>query len=364
MSLYRVTTDKLESVSRTTFAAESLLERKDLQRLLRCDITPVGDGLMVIAEEYGQWEDSSRRIDLLCLSKEDRRLVVVEIKRTEDGGHMELQAIRYAAMVSSMTLEQVIKAYTCTCGGEEETARKEILNFLQLASTDEAELTGEVRIVLVSADFSTEITTSVLWLNKQGLDITCLRLRPHKLRGEVLIDATQIIPLPEAADYEVKLRAQEKEKRRVIGHREEEQQRFWAQLIDRSGARTPLLANRSAPKGNWISVGVGRSDFKLALYLLQEIGFISCTITLPSGESERSKAFKALLKGRKKLETAFGGELDWNEYPDRPACSISAQLAGGWKSPESEWPEIQDRMVDALIRLESALKPLITEFRP
>ena len=35
MSLYRVSTDKLEPVSRTTFAAESLLERKDLQRLLR-----------------------------------------------------------------------------------------------------------------------------------------------------------------------------------------------------------------------------------------------------------------------------------------------------------------------------------------
>jgi hypothetical protein len=61
MSLYRITTDKLEPVSRTTFAAESLLERKDLQRLLRRDITPIADDLMVIAEEYGEWEDSNRR---------------------------------------------------------------------------------------------------------------------------------------------------------------------------------------------------------------------------------------------------------------------------------------------------------------
>lgn len=29
---------------------------------------------------------------------------MVEIKSTEDGGHMELQAIRYAAMVSSMNV--------------------------------------------------------------------------------------------------------------------------------------------------------------------------------------------------------------------------------------------------------------------
>jgi hypothetical protein len=44
--------------------------------------------------------------------------VVVEIKRTEDGGHMELQAIRYAALVSSMTLDQAIAAYARNTGGD------------------------------------------------------------------------------------------------------------------------------------------------------------------------------------------------------------------------------------------------------
>ena len=48
---------------------------------------------MVLAEEFGDWQDSRRRIDLLCLDR-DAGLVVVELKRTEDGGHMELQAIR------------------------------------------------------------------------------------------------------------------------------------------------------------------------------------------------------------------------------------------------------------------------------
>src|ERR1044072_1658434 len=143
MSLYRVTTDKLEVVPQTSFAAESLLERKDLQRLLRRDIRPVGDDLMVIAEEYGEWEESSRRIDLLCLSK-DAGLVVIEIKRTEDGGHMELQAIRYAAMVSSMTLDQAVQSYARMQGGDTESARNEVREFLQLSSEDEAELTGEV----------------------------------------------------------------------------------------------------------------------------------------------------------------------------------------------------------------------------
>lgn len=60
MTLYRVTPDKLDRVFRKTFAAESLLKPKDLQRQLRRDITLIGDDLMATADEYGEWEDSNR----------------------------------------------------------------------------------------------------------------------------------------------------------------------------------------------------------------------------------------------------------------------------------------------------------------
>jgi hypothetical protein len=64
----------------------------------------------VISEEFGNWTDSRRRIDLLGIDKE-ANLVVIEIKRTEDGGHLELQAIRYAAMVSAMTFDNVVSTF-------------------------------------------------------------------------------------------------------------------------------------------------------------------------------------------------------------------------------------------------------------
>ncbi len=362
MSLYRVTHDKLESVARTTFAAESLLERKDLQRLLRLDIAPIGDDLMVIAEEYSEWEDSNRRIDLLCLSK-GAGLVVVEIKRTEDGGHMELQAIRYAAMVSSMTLDKVIQVYAGIHGGDQQLARNEVLEFLQLGSEDEAELTGEVRIVLVSADFSTELTTAVLWLNLHELDITCIRLRPYRMGNDVLIDATQIIPLPEAADYEVKMREQEKEKKKVLGVRQEIFRKFWAQLIEGSKSRTQLLANRSTTTDHWLSAGIGRSGFGLNASLIQNEGQVECYFRLPGGEGKSKAAFKTLLARKEEIEAAFGSALDWQELPGRQGCRICYELHGGWKSPESEWPEMQDKMIDAFIRLEGALKKPIQELK-
>lgn len=361
MTLYRVTSDKLDPVSPTSFATESLLERRDLQRLLHRDISPIGEDLMVIAEEYGDWEDSNRRIDLLCLSKE-RDLVVVEIKRTEDGGHMELQAIRYAAMVSSMTLEQVVQAHVRTHGGEPDSARREVLDFLELESEGEVGLSGAVRIVLVSADFSTELTTAVLWLNKHDVDITCVRLRPYRLGNDVLIDATQIIPLPEAADYEVRLRAQEKEKSKVFGVRQEIFRKFWAQLIDRSKSRTPLLANRSTTSDQWISAGIGRSGFRLNTTLTESNGQIRCFIR-PGSDEQNAAAFRALLVKKEEIEAKFGGELHWDEVPGRLRRSVGVGIPGGWASPEAEWPGIQDHMIDVLIRLEAALRQPIQDLK-
>jgi hypothetical protein len=355
MSLYRVTSDNMEPIQRTSFAAENLLERKDLQRFLRDDISPLGDDLMVISEEFGDWDASNRRIDLLCLSKDARR-VVVEIKRTEDGGHMELQAIRYAAMVSSMTLDQAIQAYARLRSKEPEDARREVLNFLQPSVENEAELVGEVRIVLVSSDFSTELTSAVLWLNKHDLDITCIRLRPYRMGSEVLIDATQIIPLPEAADYEVKVRAQEKETRKVLSARQDICRKFLSQLIERSRDKTPLLANRTALRNQWIAASIGRSGISLNLVLVQNRSRVECYMSLPGGAERTEAAFQQLKAKKDEIEAAFGGELLWEDLPGRQACRISTEFPGGWNVPESEWPGIQDQMIETLVRLDGAFK--------
>ncbi|RLA03436.1 MAG: hypothetical protein DRQ54_10765, partial [Gammaproteobacteria bacterium] len=45
------------------------------------------------------------------------------------------------------------------------------LNFLGWEEADEEHFGQDVRIVLVSGDFSKELTTSVLWLNERDLDV-------------------------------------------------------------------------------------------------------------------------------------------------------------------------------------------------
>lgn len=361
MTLFRITPAKLEAVPTTTFAAERLMERRDLQRLLRENIGVLADDLIVIAEEFGNWQDSSRRIDLLCLSR-DACLVVVEIKRTEDGGHMELQAVRYAAMVSSMTLEQVIDAYARSKDSDDTDAvRRELLAFLQADEEDEVELTGEVRIMLVSADFSTEVTTAVLWLNRQGLDIRCLRLRPYRSEDTVLVDVTQIIPLPEAAEYEVKLREQAKEQRKASGPGTRVFRGFWESFLDRAENRTQLLSGIPPSPTNILSIPTDVEGVRFALRIYEDKSRVFCLVNPKSDGEAKRRMIDDLHERREEIATQTGLQLDWLAMDSSAQRRIRIFVPGGWKLQESEWPEFQDRLLDALIALEAVLRQPILD---
>ncbi len=80
---------------------------------------------------------------------------------------------------------------------------------------NEDEFANDVRIILVSADYSKEITTSVLWLIERDIDIRCIRIKPQRDGENLYFDIQQIIPLPETADYQVKLREKAAEQRQA-----------------------------------------------------------------------------------------------------------------------------------------------------
>jgi hypothetical protein len=111
-------------------------------------------------------------------------------------------------MVSTMTFDRVVEVYESYLADRdrEVNAREQILEFLGWAEPDEEHFAQDVRIVLVSAEFSKEITTAVLWLNERDLDIRCVRLRPRSAGERLFLEVQQVIPLPEAGDYLVGVR--------------------------------------------------------------------------------------------------------------------------------------------------------------
>lgn len=225
MAIYKLQNEKIIELQKTTFANEKIDERNDLQKYFLNSIDVIEQDLFVIANEFNDWQDSRRSIDILCIDK-DANLVVIELKKTEDGGHMELQSIRYAAMISNMTFTKAVRAYKKYVekhGLEIENPEEEILHFLEWNEPREEQFGQDIRIILVSANFSKEITTSVLWLNERELDIKCIRVKPQKDNGALYFDIQQIVPLPETQDYQIKIRekvSEERQSRRDSSYRD------------------------------------------------------------------------------------------------------------------------------------------------
>ena len=214
MTLYLIDDDKIKPVPSTTFAQQGIQERKKLQALLKSRPEVISPDTLIVAEEFGDWEDSRRRIDLLGIDK-SANLIVIELKRTEDGGHMELQAVRYASMISAMTFDKLVAHYQqfLKDNNDNRDARDRLVEFLNWDDSDDQSLGEDIQIVLASAEFSKELTTSVLWLNEQGLDIRCVRMRPYNNDGQVLLDVQTIIPIPEAEEYQIRIREKRQRER-------------------------------------------------------------------------------------------------------------------------------------------------------
>jgi len=361
MPLYQITEQSFRAIPEASFAEMRIGERTDLQRLLRTQIDVLGPDLYVLTEEFGDWEDSKRRIDLLAIDSE-ANLVVIELKRTQDGGHMELQAIRYASMVSAMTFEravQIHRDFLGRLGQAEDDAQSRILEFLGWDEPDEENFADDIRILLVSENFGKELTTAVLWLRERDIDIRCIRLRPYRDNGTTMVDVQQIIPLPEAHDYQIQLREKEQQGRRHKAERHDLRLRFWQGVVSVARDQKTRHSNIKPGTANWISARSGVRGLSFNYVIVQE--HTAVELYIDRGDvGENKDIFDRFASQKSSIEKTFGGPLSWERLDAKRACRIKYRADnGGYRSPESEWPAIQSDMVEAMNRLESALLPAI-----
>lgn len=365
MPLYEMTPDAFRPLSPASFADLKVRERDDIQRLLRSQIEVLDEDLFVLTEEFGDWEDSRRRIDLLAIDPQ-ANLVVIELKRTSDGGHMELQALRYASMVSAMTFaraEEIHAEFLTRLGKRPEDARSSLLAFLGWDEPDEESFAPDVRIVLVSEDFGKELTTAVLWLRERDIDIRCVRLRPYRDGERRLIDVQQIIPLPEANEYQIQLREKGQVGRKMRAERHDVFLKFWEGLVAIARQRDTRHARIKPSSYHWLGGRSGISGLGFNYTIVQEYGIAE--LYIDRGEAaENKRIFDQIHEHRDAIEKAFGEPLEWERLDEKRASRIKHLIKrGGYRSPESEWPAIHAEMVDAMTRLEAALMPALADLK-
>jgi hypothetical protein len=218
------------------------------------------------------------------------------------------------------------------------------------------ELGDRPRIILAAGSIDDqELTSTVLWLRGFDIDISCVELTPYRLSGSIILVPRTIIPIPEARDYQIRVQRKEEE----LAERFELRKRFWAGLLDRAKSKTLLHANRSPGKDSYISTGVGKYGLNL-LYVIRKHD-VGVDLYIDRRSEEENKAiFDALEASKDTIERDFGESLKWQLLEDKRACRVMKTLdIGGYRDDESKWPEIQDAMIDAMIRLEKALRPHI-----
>lgn len=201
MSIFKINrNNQTSTVLDLTAFKDNHIKERDVQNIIKSNPKILGEDLLIISEELTPCEDSKKRLDLLALDKSGK-LVVIELKRNDDGFHMDLQAIRYASMIRLFSIQDVIRHYQDYIQGN---AQEDITDFLG-QEIDKLDF-DNIRIILVNQDFSRELTNSILWLNEQGLDIKCIKITQYEIKDELIWDVDTIIPVKETEEYQLKIK--------------------------------------------------------------------------------------------------------------------------------------------------------------
>jgi len=141
--------------------------------------------------------------------------------------------------------------------------------------------------------------------------------------------------------------------------------RFWEQLLARAKEKgVTLHAGRSPSKNNWISAGAGKAGLSFTYVIWLEDKTAAELYIQTEDRDENKRIFDSLHARKEKIEGDFGNPLLWERLDIRRASRIRAFITkGGLKDDESNWPSIQDSMIDAMDRLSKALKPHIQALR-
>ncbi|OGG83620.1 hypothetical protein A3I46_03815 [Candidatus Kaiserbacteria bacterium RIFCSPLOWO2_02_FULL_54_13] len=220
---------------------------------------------------------------------------------------------------------------------------------------------GAKTAIWISANPRDEHAKTFQWLNENTPPDVSFYL--IKVRG-VKVDNSPPAPL-----FSIEVRPRETEKlgeseKRKLAERHYLRKEFWEQLLEGAKGKTGLFDNIHPRYDHWIGIGGGKSGLALNFTIFKDHG--ACELYLDKGadSDELNKArFDTLESRKKEIETAFGGPLVWQRLDHRRASRIKTPDYPGGIKDKTSWPEVQEKMIDAMIRLKKALDPYIRKLQ-
>lgn len=135
---------------------------------------------------------------------------------------------------------------------------------------------------------------------------------------------------------------------------------FWTSLLKAARSKTKLHAAISPSRDSWIAAGAGLSGVSFNYTVLRHHSGVELYIGRDV-EQENTCIFEALLAHKVDIEGTFGGPLEWHALEGKKACRIYHRIEPGGYAVQEHWHGVQAAMIDAMVRLESALRPHLRE---
>jgi len=203
-----------------------------------------------------------------------------------------------------------------------------------------------------------EHIAAISWLNESlAANFYLLKIEAIKIENSPPAPLLTVIVGPSEEGKEVGKAKKEIAERYII------REKFWTQLLDFAKQKTKLHSNISPTQHNWLGTSAGKQGLGYNYVLRKDGAQVELYIDRGKGKDSENKAiFEKIHAIKEKIEEDFGEQLEWERLEGKRACRISKRInIGGYRDPEKNWPNIHEAMVDAMIRLEKSMKPIISK---
>lgn len=266
--------------------------------------------------------------------------------------------------IENVEREQSAGAFSVDLVGEDEAGRTVIIeNQLERSNHDHL---GKVVTYLTALEAGAAIwivseprpehTRAISWLNEHpGASFYLVKVEAVRIEESPPAPLMTLIVGPSQETRGVGVT------KRDIDERHKLRLEFWTGLLDRARVRTKLHAAISPSKNGYVTTSSGKRGVIFSYVVHKHGAQVELYIDRGQGGGEENLAILQELQAHQtEIEASFGEPLEWQRLQAKRACRIAKPVpGGGYRDDRARWPEIQASMVDAMVRLEQALKPHI-----
>lgn len=200
---------------------------------------------------------------------------------------------------------------------------------------------------------------AVEWLNKylpEDIYIFLIMIEAFRIGESDVAPKLTVVAGPSSLNKAIGVEQKESATRHIA------RKAFWTRLLDRAKLQTQLHSSVSPNEDTWLSTGAGISGLTYTYVVNRNTARVEFVIG-SSDKSANKKIFDALALHTTEIEARFGGRLEWTRHDESKVSYIRHNIVGGREGEQAQVDEVQDKMIDAMIRLEYSLRPEIDRLR-